>query len=65
MSSGPTISINSGVTISSTDSHGDWNTWAIASASNQYRLCSVTGCKFQVPQNSRRLINVYAINFMP
>jgi hypothetical protein len=25
----------------------------------------LTGCKFQVPQNARRLINVYAINFMP
>jgi len=25
----------------------------------------ITGCKFQVPQNLRRLINVYAINFMP
>jgi hypothetical protein len=25
----------------------------------------ITGCEFQVPQNSRRLINVYAINFMP
>jgi hypothetical protein len=25
----------------------------------------LTGCKFQVPQNLRRLINVYAINFMP
>ena len=25
----------------------------------------ITGCKFQVPQNARRLINVYAINFMP
>jgi len=26
---------------------------------------AITGCEFQVPQNSRRLINVYAINFMP
>ena len=25
----------------------------------------ITGCKFQAPQNARRLINVYAINFMP
>jgi hypothetical protein len=25
----------------------------------------VTGCKFYTPQNARRLINVYAINFIP
>jgi class 3 adenylate cyclase len=25
----------------------------------------LTGCKFEIPQNSRRLINVYAIHFMP
>ena len=29
------------------------------------RTSMITGCKFQVPQNTRRLINVYAINFMP
>jgi hypothetical protein len=29
------------------------------------RALDLTGCKFQVPQNLRRLINVYAINFMP
>jgi hypothetical protein len=26
---------------------------------------AITGCEFQIPQNARRLINVYAINFMP
>ena len=25
----------------------------------------ITGCKFYTPQNARRLINVYANNFMP
>jgi hypothetical protein len=25
----------------------------------------LTGCEFQVPQNLRRLINVYASTFMP
>ena len=25
----------------------------------------ITGCKFYTPQNARRLINVYAINFIP
>ena len=25
----------------------------------------LTGCKFQKPQNARRLINVYASNFIP
>ena len=25
----------------------------------------ITGCKFQKPQNARRLINVYASNFIP
>jgi len=29
------------------------------------KLIRVTGCKFYVPQNARRLINVYAINFIP
>jgi hypothetical protein len=25
----------------------------------------LTGCEFEIPQNARRLINVYAIHFMP
>jgi hypothetical protein len=28
-------------------------------------LSQITGCEFQVPQNLRRLINVYAITFIP
>jgi hypothetical protein len=28
-------------------------------------IFGITGCKFQVPQNARKLISVYAINFMP
>jgi len=31
----------------------------------RYVLNELTGCKFRVPQNARRFINVYAINFMP
>jgi hypothetical protein len=28
-------------------------------------IIRITGCEFQIPQNARRLINVYAITFMP
>ena len=35
------------------------------SQKHQWATYLLTGCKFQVPQNARRLINVYAINFMP
>ena len=35
-------------------------------ASNKsLRRNHITGCEFQIPQNLRRLINVYASNFMP
>jgi hypothetical protein len=39
--------------------------FAHGTESNRLATYHITGCKFQVPQNARRLINVYAINFMP
>src|SRR5712664_1822554 len=43
------------------------STACFARAPQRYlsRPYMLTGCKFQVPQNLRRLINVYASNFMP
>jgi hypothetical protein len=38
MNWGPTSLITSAVTISSTGSYGDWSTWVIVSALNQYGL---------------------------
>jgi ATP-dependent exoDNAse (exonuclease V) alpha subunit len=39
--------------------------WTYAATVHKSQGSELTGCKFQVPQNLRRLINVYAINFMP
>ena len=42
--------------------HLPWGRPPESTRSGSYQL---TGCEFQVPQNLRRLINVYASTFMP
>jgi hypothetical protein len=39
--------------------------WLVEAAEQLQAFSALTGCKFQVPQNARRWIKVYAITFMP
>jgi hypothetical protein len=39
--------------------------WALAESAVDPALIGITGCEFQAAQKCRRLISVYAINFMP